>query len=130
MRVIQLINLDDSKYQVEFKDVSFDRANQISMIESSQTVIDFDAVKNDYTKDFGLKKTPKSNDALIKRDDQFYFIEFKSGRVNKHDIMKKIYDSLLILMDIIGEGITFTRGNVSFVLVYDYEKNKRKLVRR
>lgn len=129
MRGSKLINLEDEKYQAKLKDVSFDDTNKISMIESDERVIDFDAVKNDYIKSLKLTRTPKSNDALAQRNETFYFIEFKSGHVKKHDIAKKIYDSLLILMDIISQGITFTRENVEFILVYDYEKNKKAIER-
>lgn len=99
------------------------------MITSDELVIDFDAIKDDYIQSLSLKETPKSSDALVKCGEKYYFIEFKNGRVNKYDVMKKVYDSLLIFMDVIHENISFTRKKVNFILVYNYEKNKESIQR-
>lgn len=119
-----MINLNHPEFEITLKEASKDGTNNEYMTDSEKIVIDFDKVKDKYTQCFRPADTPASNDVLAKKDDQFYFIEFKNGSVNKYNIMKKIYDSLLIFMDIQDKNISFTRENVNFILVYDYEKNK------
>jgi hypothetical protein len=54
-----------------------------------------------------------------------YFIEFKNGKIDDkiaHGLGRKIFDSLLILTDIIGKGISFTREDLNYILVYNKEK--------
>lgn len=96
------------------------------MTESTAKVINFDGVKNDYVKELSLFETPKSNDALHVNDNgELTFIEFKNGDMSKErfNIRLKIFDSLLILTDIINEGVNFTRSNMNYILVYNEEKN-------
>jgi hypothetical protein len=76
------------------------------MTDSLLEVVNFDAVKDHYITSLKLSTVPKSKDALlVKSDRKSIFIEFKNGCVNKKeefDIRKKIYDSLLLLTDIIN----------------------------
>ena len=95
------------------------------MTESMLTVINFDNVKLEYTKNLSVPETPKSNDALyIINDSEMYFIEFKSGFVDRFNVRLKIFDSLLIITDIIKKGICFTRKNLNYILVYNIDRNK------
>ena len=101
-----------------------------NMTESELEVIDFDGVKDDYIRGLKVVITPKSNDALFERDKEWFFIEFKSGKLNKKEIDKvkfKILDSLLIFTDIINKGISYTRENLNYILVYkkDYSTNNK-----
>lgn len=97
------------------------------MTESQVGVINFDKVKEAYAKEKGLKNHPKSNDALyIQQGDNDTFIEFKNGYMEKRkgpELKEKIYDSLLILTDIIGENISYTREHLNYILVYNGVKN-------
>lgn len=97
------------------------------MTESQIKVINFDDVKKDYIKLLHLSDTPQSNDALyINSKEYAIFIEFKNGYVlgkEKFSIRKKIYDSMLILTDIIGKGISYTREHLDYILVYNKDKN-------
>lgn len=97
------------------------------MTESQVGVINFDKVKEAYAKEKGLKNHPKSNDALyIQQGDIDTFIEFKNGYMEKRkgpELKEKIYDSLLILTDIIGENISYTREHLNYILVYNGVKN-------
>ena len=99
----------------------------VFMTQSSLKVVNFDAVKDDYVKNLGLSETPFSNDALVFTDDgEYYFIEFKNGHINSEiviELRRKIYDSLLIFTDIIGKGISFTREKMSYILVYNEDRN-------
>lgn len=97
------------------------------MTESEYPVISFDDVKNNYVKELGLSEIPRSNDALLALPDgSLVFVEFKNGYLDKkdqHDIRKKIFDSMLIFTDIVGEGISKTRKEMDYVLVYNQTKN-------
>ena len=97
------------------------------MTESQIGVINFDKVKEAYAREKGLTKHPKSNDALyIQQGNIDTFIEFKNGYMEKGkgpELKEKIYDSLLILMDIIDENISYTREHLNYILVYNGVKN-------
>lgn len=97
------------------------------MTQSEVEVINFDKVKEDYIRGMKLSATPCSSDALyIKNEGKLYFVEFKNGFMKKDkvfNVYNKIYDSLLILNDIIGENISFCREHVNFMLVYNESKN-------
>lgn len=107
------------------KDENEDRVEY--MTESQVGVINFDKVKEAYAKEKGLKNHPKSNDALyVQQGDIDTFIEFKNGYMEKGkgpELKEKIYDSLLILMDIIDENISYTREHLNYILVYNGVKN-------
>ena len=98
--------------------------------DSKLKVVNFDAVKEKYIRELSLPM-PTSSDALYIDDNgDFYLIEFKAGIIDtkkSYLIGRKIYDSLLILTDIIKEGISFTRQRLSFILVYDESKNPLEL---
>lgn len=97
------------------------------MTESMCQVIDFDAVKEEYIKKLRLAETPSSNDALfICENGRLVFIEFKNGYMDKKkqfEVQKKIYDSILIFSDITDMGISFTRDQMDYILVYNEIKN-------
>lgn len=79
-----------------------------------------------------MSNTPCSNDALyFGKDNKIFFVEFKNGVLDERprrnfNICKKIYDSLLIFNDIVNKNISFCRGNLYFILVYNENKNKRE----
>lgn len=104
--------------------------NNISfMTESMLRVINFDAVAKEYARNHKLKGIPTSNDALFVHDEHMFFIEFKNGVIDKktqHNIKEKIFDSVLILTDILNESISYTRKTIEYILVYNGEKNSRR----
>ncbi len=121
-----MINNILQEYKCTLKEASKDPANNEFMTQSTLEVINFDAVKDEYCKDLCLKEPPKSNDALFINNNNYYFIEFKNGKVEGKDIFdirQKNFDSLLILTDIICKGISFTRQNLTYILVYNEKKN-------
>lgn len=97
------------------------------MTTSTINVVNFDRVKDEYIKQLSVSEAPASNDALyIDNSGEMFFIEFKSGYMKGKKIFAvrlKIFDSLLILTDIIGEGVSYTRKNLSYILVYNENKN-------
>ena len=80
------------------------------MTKSERTAVNFDGVKEEYIKNLSLIKVPKSNDALfMSKDNKLIFVEFKNGFMDdkkKFDVRKKIYDSVIILTDILNLGIS------------------------
>ena len=107
--------------ETTLRDASMNKAACSPMTESLRPAINFDRVKDAYNQKVNCSETPKSNDALLQEGGTLYFLEFKDGDVEKekHEIGRKIYDSLLILTDIIGRGISYTRENMVYILVYN-----------
>lgn len=135
---MKMINLSQqnilTKHTKALKEMSFDKANNQCMTESTFPAVDFDKVKDDYifSNSSISAREMRSNDALIifnTIQGQFIFIEFKNGNVTscdaKEKIRVKIAESLLILNDILNENLTFDRNNVNYILVYNKLKNPK-----
>ena len=98
------------------------------MTNSKLSVVNFDAVAREYARKHNLKFLPTSNDAVFIDRDNIIFIEFKNGIISKEErvkIKEKIYDSVLMLLDILDEKIIYGRNNIKYILVYNNEKNSR-----
>lgn len=94
------------------------------MTSSEMEVVNFDLVKRHYANGFGLsEEVVTSVDAIVPFENGILFVEFKNGKVNNREIKDKARDSLLIFLEIIGEDLAFSRGNIDFVVVYNLEKN-------
>ena len=119
-----MINLENFKNTLE--NISLDKINSQYMTNSKLEAIDFDEVKNEYINSLNLYKFPHSNDALfIDKENNMIFIEFKNGIISQtvnYELRLKIYESLLILLDIINENISFSREKISYILVYNEDK--------
>lgn len=102
---------------------SKDDQNNVKMCESGLEVVWFDKIPAEYGKRTGCPKLPKSNDALyVANSDEWYFIEFKNGGIEKSDIFRKIYDSIIMLLELkIIPDFQFVRENVNYILVYNSE---------
>lgn len=126
------------------KETSKDKAKNPAeyMTDCNIPVFDFDRIKDWYTHNFlkGVSLTPASNDALFVSEKRIIFLEFKNGKIDgieNNEIYRKIYDSLLMLLDQKMEcsqfikgfesDISFSRKHIEYVLVYNQEKyNKYK----
>lgn len=106
------------------KRTSLDDTNRTFMCESEMKVIHFDKIPNDYARGRGWDGVPSSNDALyISPQGKWYFIEFKNGTIKKEQIFRKLYDSLIMLMELgIIPDIDFIRENINYILVYNPNK--------
>ena len=101
-----------------------DKNNIEYVTDSMISATNFDLVKRLYANNLGLSEEAVSSaDALIEPNDILTLIEFKNGKVNNRDIKDKAIDSLLILSDIISKGISYTRENLDFIVVYNESKN-------
>lgn len=112
-------------------EISYDRSNGERMTECAVRAVDFDLVKEGYIAglDEALSEMPMSVDALlVDGDGSPMLVEFKNGSLDKKDqfkIQKKIFDSMLILSDLLKCHISDTRTFLDFVLVYNEAKNPR-----
>lgn len=100
------------------------------MCDSAVQVFGFDGLKDWYVKHYvpKLKKTPCSNDALWLDDNHIVFIEFKNGKigpVENNEIVFKLYDSLLLILDDkfdlsychpdFKQNISYTREHMDYI---------------
>lgn len=125
-----MIDLHDTNFQESFRNVSIDTDNDEPMTFSNETVINFDKVKDCYVQVTSIIHTPKSADALFIKDEEYYFIEFKNGAIAQrhvYEVVQKAYDSMLMLLDIKEKTTSFSREKVHYILVYNYDKNKKEI---
>lgn len=115
------------EYKCDIRKASRDDTNKQVMTESKIEVIDFDKIPNVYSRGRGWGAVPKSNDALYKDiNGRWFFIEFKNGKFETADIYRKIYDSLIMLVDIgIVDNFEYIRNNFYYILVYNDQKNNK-----
>ncbi len=97
------------------------------MTNSDRGAVNFDNVKRKYVENLHLHEEPKSNDALFINDmGKLVFVEFKNGFMDgqkKFAVRKKIYDSIIILTDILNVGVSHLRDNMEYILVYNESVN-------
>jgi len=104
------------------------------MTQCQKQVVSFDDFKDSIASDWGTR--PKSCDALYQYDaDTWFLIEFKNGRLEDmrqappedtkeiRDVVRKFFESLLLLTKQLGQTIDFTHKNFVFILVYNENKN-------
>jgi len=106
------------------------------MTTCQKQVVSFDSFKKNVASDWGGK--PHSCDALYRYDDNTWFlIEFKNGTLENtrenefkpksgefYGIIRKLFESLFLLTERLGQTIEFTRKNLIFILVYNEDKNQ------
>jgi len=105
------------------KRASLDDTNRQYMCDSCLKVIHFDKLPKEYARGKGWPGVPKSNDALyIDTSGKWYFIEFKNGGIQKHNLFRKLYDSLILLWEQkLIPDFEFARENINYILVYNSE---------
>lgn len=115
------------KHLCTLKKASMDTTNRQAMCESKIMVVNFDKIPNEYASGRGWSGVPKSNDALyIDTKNKWFFVEFKNGTVKKDEIYRKIYDSLIMLVELgLIPNLDFARNNINYILVYNEEKTSK-----
>ena len=109
------------------KKTSQDDSNKLYMTESSIEVIDFDKIPKEFSRGKGWKGVPKSSDALYIDSSSWTFIEFKNGNIEKSDVHRKIYDSIIMLLELkILPDFDYVRKNIRYILVYNKERYGRQ----
>jgi hypothetical protein len=93
------------------------------LTSSKQKAVGFDNYIHSIAEPLVPHNRPKSCDVLIKVNDNYYFIEFKNGRIREepegYEIREKVLESLLLFLDIIDQTISYSRQNCYFILVYN-----------
>lgn len=109
------------------KKASRDDTNHQEMCKSQLKVVDFDKIPKEYARGRGWRVVPKSNDALyISPEEKWYFIEFKNGSINSSEIYRKLYDSLIMLLELkILPDFEYIRRYIQYILVYNSGKQER-----
>lgn len=106
---------------------SFDDKNGQIMTASQRIVTNFDHVKNVYSRSHHLSEFLTSIDALFNdKNGNLVFVEFKNGFLDKKEqycLQKKLYDSILILLDTTSEPFSSFREQSKFILVYNNSAN-------
>lgn len=128
MKINEFADLDS--YKKSLKDISINKSDPnltIYLTDSQLDAISFDDVKDEYVKSMNICEVPCSNDALFYDTSSkiYYFIEFKGGKIDSlknHKLKLKIYDSLLIYLDLLEKTISDTRKDMEYILVYDESK--------
>lgn len=120
-----------------FRETSNNETGNNIFIDNDFKCINFDNVKEEYSKD--IKKyyperinidDPYSVDALVVSDSGYYFIEFKDAVIDskqKKTIISKGKDSIVMFSDIVDSAVKNSRKESEFILVYNKEKNEREL---
>ena len=102
---------------------SYSKTDDLALIDSQKSMVDFDAVKETFSREVSPKKKPASADGLFLDPDGYYvLVEFKSGDVDKYEVLLKAYDSAIILSDREDKSASWIRKNVKFILVFYPEK--------
>lgn len=90
-----------ARHTCTLKAASYDDSRNVSMCESRMKVINFDKIPKAYLRGKGWRHVPNSNDALyISPDKKWFFIEFKNGSIDRSDVYRKIYDSIIMLIEL------------------------------
>ncbi|MDE6233164.1 MAG: hypothetical protein K2M60_07455 [Lachnospiraceae bacterium] len=102
------------------KKISADTTNKEFMLQSDLKVIDFDKFSKKYAHKFKIPILPKTVDGLyISKNDEWTFIEFKNGSIKTVDIYRKIYDSLIMLVEMGYLTWENCRNNAQYIVVYN-----------
>lgn len=100
------------------KRCSKDDASSDYMTESRLLAVNFDRFSKYYCQVVKIAQQPKTNDALYCTEDgKWYFVEFKNGSIKKDEIYRRIYDSLIMLIEAgMIPDYQFSRENISYIL--------------
>lgn len=121
---IELLHETLKRHVCTLKKTSMDETNNECMCDSKMKVVNFDKIPSEYARGRGWSGVPCSNDALyVSAEGKWYFIEFKNGEIQKDQVYRKLYDSLIMLIDLnIIPDFEFVRNNINYILVYNSKK--------
>lgn len=124
--IVKLHSILNSHISTLYK-ISYDKAHNIHLSESSLQAVNFDKIPREYARSVGCSSLPASNDALyISPHGEWYFIEFKNGSIDKSNLYRKIYDSLIMLLEIdIIPSMKFAREKINYILVYNPNRYRK-----
>lgn len=112
-----------SKFLSTVSCCSYSDTDDCVFIDSQKSMVDFDAVKEAFSREISPNKEPASADGLFVDSDGCYvLVEFKSGDFDKYKVWLKAYDSAIILSDREDKSASWIRKNVKFILVFYPDK--------
>lgn len=88
-------------------------ALEAGYLSANIPVVDFDAVKNHYYN--AGDNVPCSVDAVTFERDGVYLVEFKCGDADKAQLYRKIYDSIMLLIEF--DNYTFKKARAEIVYI-------------
>jgi hypothetical protein len=122
------------QYKSTIREVSEDTENNSSLVISDTEVYSFDKLAQEFSQNAGFER-PCSSDALYIKNNEFYFIEFKNGSLekarDKPEIAKiklKICESLLLFEKIAGIVHLSADKIFHYILVYNETKNPKTYI--
>jgi hypothetical protein len=102
------------------KETSLDDDNNEYLVKHDVKCINFDDYKEKYCKSIKASYFLKSVDAILIKEHNIYFFEFKNTKIdarNVYEIIEKCYDSMLMFFEKSKQGIKDSRQNFYFILV-------------
>lgn len=114
-------------YLDSLKNTSYDKTNNAYMVNNIHQVINFDQFQEAYFSQY-KKPVTCSIDALKQHNREWFFIEFKNGKIDnktKKNISEKVGHSLFSFLDVLNEKIDYCRKKVNFIFVYNKENNSQ-----
>jgi hypothetical protein len=119
-----LLNRFSDALKIISEDVNKTESDKYMTI-CKKPAVNLDKVKNDFVRKMALTAAPLSCDALyMAAQNNWFMIEFKNGIIKakkSYEIKVKIFETLLMLLDIFSWTISFLRNNATFILVYNEE---------
>lgn len=128
---MKILNFND--YVDTLEKLSIDTDGKEYLVNSQEKGIDFDKFLKDYFELYDANaKYPESVDTILLVDGKYTLIEFKNGRMNSnqiHNVKCKMAHSLLVLFTNISDiDINYSRENITFILVCDFENAFKKKI--
>lgn len=122
--IIQTLPSSLIGHMKSLKTLSYDDIHKCYLTDSNVTAIDFDKIPREYCKAITKTQMPCSNDALYVQDkNHWFFFEFKNGNIDATQIYRKIYDSIIMLLEMnVIPNIDFSRKHIEYYLVYNQRK--------
>lgn len=108
--------------------VSLDDAKQCSLIDTSDLVYNFDGIAKYLCKELQRREIVASCDALLRRDEQYYFLEFKNQpqvNINPAQLAKKAFQSFQLFRLAIEQEMSVeeARDHLALFVIYEDEKS-------
>ena len=116
--------LSDIKcYLTPLRKASMDKENRAPLIDTDDLVYNFDGITKQLCKKLQRKETLASCDALLKRDEQYYFLEFKNQpqvNIDLPQMAKKAFQSFQLFRLAIEQDMSVeqARDHLTLFVIY------------
>ncbi len=115
------------KFFCTLQKASLDTDKNIFMVDNEFIVLKLDDFnRKKYQKELGCSMCLRGGDACFEKNGKIYILEFKNtylhGKVI-YEILEKMYDSCIVLMDKLKIDISYFKNNVNFVTIYSFKED-------